>query len=250
MKEAVCQYRDRLLAEAEPEAGEHFPVSEEFYRKIEALSGVSVAMEQRRKRYGKKGAVWRSIAKAAVAAAIIVLLILGAGVFGSGGVSKPVNASFGEFVIEWFPDHVRVYFNPLSEEELAKIELKEPEDFVLGNLPEGFALWDELQHPGFAQYVYKDEQGSTLIFQVNWRISSASGKATAGIVSTDNEQTEIRMLCEDGMEMICLSDRGGEKPDTLIWTKNGCEFSLELSTDRDIDIFEIYRSITVKNEEK
>lgn len=249
---ALCLYRDRMLKEAEPQAGEHFPVSGEFYRKMEALSGVTIAMQRRRRSCVRKKALWKGALKVAVAA-LFVFVIAKAGVFPM-LPSDRVAASPGQYALEWYEDHVRIVYNPMSDEELAKIDARRPEEFVLGYLPEGLSEVDRLVHPGLCLYVYRNEEKTTtLSFSVCYR----NGKTLSGGLSStstimDNEHTTFTMICEDGRELIWAQPVGLENQNgsTLLWTQNNCEFSLDLVTEEDIDIFEIYRSVTVKKEEK
>lgn len=247
---ALCLYRDRMLEEAELQAGEHFPVSREFYRKMEALSGVTFAMQQRRRSCVRKKALWKGVLKTAVAA-LFIFVIAKAGAFPM-LPSDRVAASPGQYALKWFEDHVRIVYNPMSEEELAKTDTRHPEEFVLGYLPEGLSEEDRLVHPGLCCYVYRNEEKTTtLSFDVCYRNGKTlNGGVSASTTSIDNEHTTFTMICEDGRELIWARSTERENCSTLLWTQNNCELSLDLVTDEDIDIFEIYRSVTVKKEEK
>ncbi len=247
---ALCLYRDKMLKEAEPQAGEHFPVSREFYRKMEALSGVTIAMQQRRRSCVRKKAFWKGTLKVAVAA-MFVFVIAKAGAFPMLS-SDRVAASPGQYALEWFNDHVRIVYNSMSEEEFEKTDARHPEEFVLGYLPEGLSEDDRLVHPGLCFYVYRNEEKTTtLSFSVRYRNGKTlNGGVSASSASMDNEHTTFTMICEDGREIVWSQSVERENCSTLLWTQNNCELSLDLVTDEDIDIFEIYRSVTVKKEEK
>ncbi len=249
---ALCLYRDKMLKEAEPQTGEHFPVSREFYRKMEALSGVTFAMQQRRRSCVRKKALWKGVLKVAVAA-LFVFAIAKAGAFPMLPSDK-VAASPGQYALEWFEDHVRIVYNPMGEEELAKTDTRRPEEFVLGYLPEGLSEEDRLVYPGFCVYVYRNEERTTtLSFAVRYRNGKTlSGGVSSTSTSIDNEHMTFTMVCEDGREIVWAQPVGleNQKGSMLLWTQNNCELSLGLMTDEDIDIFEIYRAVTVKKEEK
>lgn len=247
LKEALLRYRDNMLAQAEPEEGELFPVSKEFFRKNRALGSVSAAMERRRKYYERKAVLLKSVAKAA--AVLLIFFITGTKALPL-QMPKTVTASSGSFIIAWFSDHVCISFNPATEEELASMEIREPEEFELGYIPDGFELqWDYLV-PGGYDYVYKDGDGCVLSLSVHRRKGTLSNKikiVRPGTINMDNEHTEFHMIMDGSVELIVAGPLGEEEPEFLLWTQNNCEFMLSLYTEQEhgLDIFDIYRSLRV-----
>ncbi|MCH5272256.1 MAG: hypothetical protein J1E35_01155 [Lachnospiraceae bacterium] len=250
LKEALLRYRDNMLAQAEPEEGELFPVSKEFFRKNRALGSVSAAMERRRKYYERKAVLLKSVAKAA--AVLLIFFITGIKELPL-QMPKTVPASSGSFIIAWFSDHVCISFNPATKEELASMEIREPEEFELGYIPDGFELWMEDLTPGRCVYEYRDGDGCVLSLSVHRRKGTLSNKIVRSrTINMDNEHTEFHMIMDGSVELIVAGPLGEEEPEFLLWTQNNCEFMLSLYTEQEhgLDIFDIYRSLRVKNDEK
>lgn len=246
LKGALCRYRDRMLEEAELQEGERFPASRKFYRKIAALSGVSTVMEERRKRYEKRQVLWRRLAKTAAAAMLIGFMTVGTEAFRT-PMPVTVEASLGDFVLEIHPDYLRICCRPMSEEELAQTEVREPDEFVLNRVPEGFVLKEEEQDPGMSAYVYRDGEGSTLVFEVSLR--AEPGKKVGGGIQARNEHAGLHMTAEDGVELVWVEAAPPNKGFELMWTQNNCEVKLRLSTYRtDIEALELYRAVGLKEE--
>lgn len=247
LKGALCQYRDRMLAAAEMQEEESFPVSSEFYRKINALGSASMLMERRRKRYRRRKAVQRGFAKVMAAAALISFLGVKGEVF---RLPLPVaaDAALGDFVIEWYPDHLRIRCRPLSEEEFVQTEVRESEEFELGYIPEGFILEEEKHHTGLSYYVYRNGEGDFVFFWAAWRNGNSPGRVMSSSMRIGNEQEGFRMFVENGTELIYAEARPGANGQELMWTQNGCEFNLLLVSEQKIDILELYRSIRLKEE--